>query len=132
MTQPHGSSRPHRVTLDTKSVKVLSKPRPEQQASSVQGPFNLSAFLVCVENPIGPGQRVGIGIGLRELGIGLARTVTASVTELSPPSTPWQGAARFLTYRVAFDQQNQTVGVEFSMEWDSPLPVAVMLTIGHT
>jgi hypothetical protein len=90
-----------------------------------------------ITEPIGPGQDLGVGIWLggqpHPLGI-TAWTVTASVTEWSPTlAAPWSGAARFLTDRVQFDQaQTQPVGVNFSMEWGSPLPVAVMMTIGHT
>jgi hypothetical protein len=133
MTQSHDPSRPHRVTLDTKSVKVLSKPRPEQdQPSSVFGPFNLGGYLGVFEDPIGPGEDVAIAIFLQGIITGTPWTVTASVTEWSDTlAAPWSGAALFLTHRVQFDQEDlQPVGVNFSMRWGSPLPVAVMLTIG--
>lgn len=133
MTQSHDPSRPHRVTLDTKGVKILSRPRPEQdQPSSVFGPFNLSGYLGIFKDPIGPGQNVALAIFLQGIITGTPWTVTASVTEWSDALVaPWSGAARFLTHRVQFDQEDgQPVGVNFSMDWGSPLPVAVMLTIG--
>jgi hypothetical protein len=133
MTQSHDPSRPHTVTLDAKSVRVLSKPRPDQERpSNVFGPFNLGGYLGIFRDPIGPGQDVEVAIYLQGIIIGAPWTVTASVTEWSNTlAAPWSGAARFLTRRVAFDQEDgQPVGVGFQMDWGSPLPVAVMLTIG--
>lgn len=133
MTQSRDPSRPHRVTLDTKSVKVLSKPRPEQdQPSVVYGPFSLGGYLGIFEEPLGPGEDLGLAIYLGGIVTGTPWTVTASVTEFSDQlAAPWSGAALFLTHRVQFDQEDgQPVGVNFSMRWGSSLPVAVMLTIG--
>jgi hypothetical protein len=136
MVKPYDPTRYHRVTLDTRGVKVLSKPRPEQQPSSVYGPFNLSGYLFCFPEPFAPGGNA-VAIYLETIGHGIRApvTVTGSVTELSPPSTPIQGAARFWTQEVKFDGTNfggKPVGVIFFFEWDSPLHVAVMLTIGQT
>jgi hypothetical protein len=129
MTKPNDPSQPHRVTLDTGGFQAASSPRPEQQFSSVQGPFEINGFLVAVTNPIGPGQNVEVGIDFPPAPEGQeVQTVTAFVTELSPPNTPIQGEAVFLTRRVNFDQQYQSLAVGFNMVWDSPLPVAVMLT----
>ncbi len=128
MTKPHDPSRPYRVTLDARGAEAASSPQPEQLTSSVQGPFPLSGFLAPFPDPVPPGENIEVAIYFPDPGQEPVRTVTAFATELSPPSTPWKGDATFLTHRVNFDQQNQALGVGFSMAWGSPLHVAVMLT----
>jgi hypothetical protein len=135
MTQPRDPSRSHRVTLGTRSVKARSRPRPEQQASSTQGPFDLSGYLAVFQDPISPGsfgQDVEVAIFFPDPDAQLARSVTAFVTEVSPPSTPVQSDAIFLTNQVQFDHHNQIVEVGYAVAWDSPLHVAVMLTVSST
>lgn len=129
MTKPYDPSRPHRITLNARRAEAAPSPRPEQQFSSVQGPFGLSGFLGPVPEPIGPGQDLEIAIYFSPASEGQqVQTLTAFVTELSVPSnTPWSGDAVFLTDRVNFDQQNQVAVVGFTMEWGAPLPIGVML-----
>jgi hypothetical protein len=129
MTKPHDQSRPHRVILDATGAEAAASPQPEQQLSSVQGPFEPNGFFAPFPDPIAPGWDLGVEIVFPPASEGQeVQSVTAFVTELSPPHTPWQGDAVFLTNYVRFDQQHQTLGVGFSYEWDSPLHVGVMLT----
>jgi hypothetical protein len=129
MTVSYDPLRPNRVILDARSAKVASSPQPEDQFFTVRGPFPLNGFLGLIPEPIGPGQDLEVAIFFSPEPEGRqVQTLTAFATELSPPSTPWQGDAPFLTSRVQFDQQNQVAVVEFTMDWGSPLPVAIMMT----
>jgi hypothetical protein len=97
------------------------------------GPFTVTTFLFCSTQPdqwAQPGYNT-LTIDLSPLGI-TPWTVTASVSELSPPDTPWQGDAYFQTLGAQLNQPEQFVSVYCLLQYGSPLPVAVMMTIGHT
>jgi len=100
---------------------------------NILGPFDVTDYVFCSTQPdewAQPGLNA-LTIDLRPLGI-KPWTVSASVTELSPPSTAWQGSANFQTLGAQLNQPDQLATVFYELDWSSPLPVAVMMTIGYT
>jgi len=145
MADSRDLSRLHVVTLDAKNLKVLSQPRPDDEMpSNVFGLFDLVTYLCIPRAADGsngtalPGPNfVRLFVTTFDL-IGTPWTITAAVTEISPPSTPWQGEARFDTLGVNLSQAGNPdvplphANVYFNLEWNSPLPFGVSATIGFT
>jgi hypothetical protein len=134
MARSYDPSKYQEATWRVKNGKTGSIPGEEQSITGfLLGPFTVTTFLFCSTRPdewAQPGYNT-LTIDLSPLGI-TPWTVSASVTELSPPSTPWQGYASFQTLGVQLNQPDQFVSVYCSLQYGSPLPVAVMMTIGHT
>jgi hypothetical protein len=97
------------------------------------GPFKVNDWIFCSTH-----RMSGLSTGLDSLTIDLRLlgiepwTVSASVTELSPPRTHWQGAANFQTLGIQLYQPDRSATVFCDLDRPAPLPVAVMMTIGYT
>jgi hypothetical protein len=134
MARSYDPSKYHEFTGRVTSGKTGPIPREERSVTgTLLGPLTVTTFLFCSTQPdqwAQPGYNT-LTIDLSPLGI-TPWTVSASVTELSPPSTPWQGYASFQTLGVQLNQPDQFVSVYCSLQYGSPLPVALMMTIGHT
>ena len=134
MTQPYRPPKYHEITLRTTSAKAGPKLREEQLPAGFFGPFNVTDFVFCSTRPdlwAQPGFNA-FYLDLQSLGLGTPWTVSASVTELSSTGTPMTGAATFETQGAQLNQPDQQAFVYFYLNWPQPLPIAVMLTIGHT
>jgi hypothetical protein len=130
MTQSYDPSKYHEVTWRITSPKAA----PRAANGFILGPFNVTSFVFCSTRPdqwAQPGFNT-LTIDLQPLGLGTPWTVSASVTELSPPGTPTTGAATFETLGAQLNQPGQQAVVYCNLDWPQPLPVAVTLTIGHT
>ena len=132
MTQPGRSPKYHTSTVGVTRAEARLIPRSDQQLPDLFGPFDFSTYLFCFADPgswAQPGYNT-FNIDLQQLGPDTYWIASAWVTELSPPSTPWRGDADFQTLSVQLNQPVQLVTVYFLLQWDAPLPVAIMTTIG--
>lgn len=135
MTQLDDLSKAHKIELNVESVRGLTQPRVNPQAS-ILGQFDLVTFLV---GPFGaePGQNI-LTVGIAPLGF-TPFTVSASITEVVLagefpviPPIPHSGAAFFNTWSVQLDQQGQFIQIAFDLMWQWTLWAAAMLILGCT
>ena len=136
MTQPYRPPKYHEVTLRPTSAKAGPTAREEQLPVGVAGPWYTAGYLFCFAEPgqwANPGEnRFSIDLQGLFLEIGTPWALSADVTELIPPIYPHTGDAIFFTRGVMLDQSDQLAIVSFFMDWDSSLPVAIMMNIGGT